>query len=191
MKEVTRLLNSLSAGHRGSIDQLMPLVYEELHAIAARRLGQERNDHTLQPTALVNEAFLRMADQQQVDWQGKAHFCAVAARMMRRILVDHARHRHAEKRRGDRRQVPFQETLLPAVSSQPVDVVALNDLLDRLAAHNARQAQVFELRCFGGLEVKETAEVLDVSAATVKNDWRFARAWLASQITEQDEKEDS
>ena len=189
MKPATSLLLSLTAGDRTSIDQLMPLVYEELRNIAARRLRQERTDHTLQPTALVNEAFLRMADQKDVDWQGKAHFCAVAANMMRRILVDHARQRNAQKRQGGRQQVSLQETLLPAVSSQPVDIVALDDLLDQLAAFNERQAKVFELRCFGGLEVTETAEVLDVSAATVKNDWRFARAWLASQMAEEDRKD--
>ncbi|MCR9198030.1 MAG: sigma-70 family RNA polymerase sigma factor [Planctomycetaceae bacterium] len=189
MKPATSLLLSLTAGDRSSIDQLMPLVYEELRNIAARRLRQERTDHTLQPTALVNEAFLRMADQKDVDWQGKAHFCAVAANMMRRILVDHARQRNARKRQGGRQQVSLQETLLPAVSSQPVDIVALDDLLDQLAALNERQAKVFELRCFGGLEVTETAQVLEVSAATVKNDWRFARAWLASQMTEEDQKD--
>lgn len=189
MKPATSLLLSLTAGDRSSIDQLMPLVYEELRNIAARRLRQERTDHTLQPTALVNEAFLRMADQKDVDWQGKAHFCAVAANMMRRILVDHARQRNAQKRQGGRQQVSLQETLLPAVSSQPVDIVALDDLLDQLAAFNERQAKVFELRCFGGLEVTETAKVLDVSAATVKNDWRFARAWLASQMADEDRKD--
>jgi len=189
MKPATSLLLSLTAGDRTSIDQLMPLVYEELRNIAALRLRQERTDHTLQPTALVNEAFLRMADQKDVDWQGKAHFCAVAANMMRRILVDHARQRNAQKRQGGRQQVSLQETLLPAVSSQPVDIVALDDLLDQLAAFNERQAKVFELRCFGGLEVTETAEVLSVSAATVKNDWRFARAWLASQMAEEDRKD--
>lgn len=189
MKETTKLIRSLTDGDPRNVDQLMPLVYEELKAIAKRRLNHERNDHTLQPTALVNEAFLRMAEQHDVDWQGKAHFCGVAAKMMRRILVDHARQRNAQKRQSDRRQVPFQETLLPAVSSQPVDIVALDDLLEQLAGFNPRQAQVFELRCFGGLEVKETAEVLKVSPATVKNDWRFARAWLASQIVESDEKD--
>lgn len=189
MKPATSLLLSLTAGDRSSIDELIPLVYEELRGIAARRLRQERTDHTLQPTALVNEAFLRMADQKDVDWQGRAHFCAVAANMMRRILVDHARQRNAVKRQGGRNRVSLQDTLLPAVSSQPVDIVALDDLLDQLAGFNERQAKVFELRCFGGLEVQETAKVLDVSPATVKNDWRFARAWLASQMTEKDERD--
>jgi RNA polymerase sigma factor (TIGR02999 family) len=180
--QTTDLLLSISAGDRNAIHQLMPLVYDELRAIAASRLKHERADHTLQPTALVNEAFLRLADQTRVNWQGKAHFCAVAATMMRRILVDHARRKNAGKREAGGVQIPLQDTLLPSISPDPVDVVAVNDLMEQLAGVNPRQAQVFELRCFGGLDVKETAAVLEVSEATVKNDWRFARAWLASQL---------
>ena len=182
MTQATNLLLSITAGDRRAIDQLMPLVYDELRAIAANRLQHERSDHTLQPTALVNEAYLRLADQTKVNWHGKAHFCAVAANMMRRILVDHARRKNAVKREGSGKRIPLQDTLLPAVSDSPVDVVALNDLMEQLAQLNPRQAQVFELRCFGGLDVKETAAVLDVSEATVKNDWRFAKAWMASQL---------
>jgi RNA polymerase sigma factor (TIGR02999 family) len=180
--QATDLLLSISSGDRNAIQQLMPLVYDELRAIAANRLKQERSDHTLQPTALVHEAFLRLADQTRVNWQGKAHFCAVAATMMRRILVDHARRRNAIKREAGGQQVPLQDTLLPSISPDPVNVVALNDLMERLTQVNPRQAQVFELRCFGGLDVRETAAALDVSDATVKNDWRFARAWLVSQL---------
>jgi RNA polymerase sigma factor (TIGR02999 family) len=180
--QTTDLLLSISAGDRNAIHQLMPLVYDELREIAASRLKRERVDHTLQPTALVNEAFLRLADQTRVNWQGKAHFCAMAATMMRRILVDHARRKKADKRGAEGQRMPLRETLLPAMSSQPVDVVAVDDLMEQLAGVNPRQAQVFELRCFGGLDVKETAAVLEVSEATVKNDWRFARAWLASQL---------
>jgi RNA polymerase sigma-70 factor (ECF subfamily) len=183
VRQTTDLLLSISSGDRSAIDQLIPVVYDELRAIAAIQLQHERADHTLQPTALVNEAFLRLADQTRVNWQGKAHFCAVAANMMRRILVDHARRRNAVKREAGGRQVPLQDTLLPAVSPRPLDVMAVNDLMDHLTRLNPRQAQVFELRCFGGLDVKETAAVLDVSEATVKNDWRFARAWLASQLS--------
>ena len=186
MPQTTELLLSISSGNRNAIQQLMPLVYDELRAIAANRLKQERSDHTLQPTALVNEAFLRLADQTRVDWPGKAHFCAVAATMMRRILVDHARRRNAVKREAGGHQVPLQDTLLPSMSPEPVDVLAVNDLMEQLAEVNPRQAQVFELRCFGGLDVKETAAVLDVSEATVKNDWRFARAWLASQLASEE-----
>ena len=180
--QTTDLLLSISAGDRNAIHQLMPLVYDELREIAASRLKHERVDHTLQPTALVNEAFLRLADQTRVNWQGKAHFFAVAATMMRRILVDHARRRNADKREAGGQQIPLHDTFLPAMSPQPVDVVAVDDLMEQLARVNPRQAQVFELRCFGGLDVKETAAVLEVSEATVKNDWRFARAWLASQL---------
>jgi RNA polymerase sigma factor (TIGR02999 family) len=186
MPQTTELLLSISSGNRNAIQQLMPLVYDELRAIAANRLKQERSDHTLQPTALVNEAFLRLADQTRIDWQGKAHFCAVAATMMRRILVDHARRRNAVKREAGGHQVPLQDTLLPSMSPEPVDVLAVNDLMEQLAEVNPRQAQVFELRCFGGLDVKETAAVLDVSEATVKNDWRFAKAWLASQLASEE-----
>ena len=182
MQQTTNLLISLSAGDRGAIDQLMPLVYGELRAIAANRLQHERKDHTLQPTALVNEAFLRLADQTRVNWQGKAHFCAVAARMMRRILVDHARRKHAAKRESGGQHIPLQETLLPAVSDFPINMVEVDDLMEQLSRLSPRQAQVFELRCFGGLDVRETAAVLEVSEATVKNDWRFARAWLAAQL---------
>jgi RNA polymerase sigma-70 factor, ECF subfamily len=188
LNETTKLILSAAHGDGVAVDDLLPIVYDELRAMAARRLQNERTDHTLQPTALVNEAFLRLADQTQVDWQGKAHFCAVAATMMRRVLLDHARKRAAVKRQGDLKRVPFEETLLPDISSKPVDIVMLNDLMARLAELNPRHARVFELRCFGGLNVKETAVVLDVSEATVKNDWRFARAWLASQLgPEQDE----
>lgn len=178
----TDLLFSISAGERNAIHQLIPLVYDELREIAASQLKHERVDHTLQPTALVNEAFLRLVGQTRVQWQGKAHFRAVAATIMRRILVDHARHRKADKRTTEGQRVPLHDTLLPSVSPQPVDVVAVNDLLEQLAGMNRRQAQVFELRCFGGLDVKETAEVMEVSEATVKNDWRFARSWLTSQL---------
>lgn len=150
--------------------------------MAAVRLQEERADHTLQPTALVNEAFLRLADQTQVNWQGKAHFCAMAATMMRRVLVDHARKRNAGKRHGNFQRVQYEETVLPDISADPVDMLIVDDLLERLAELNPRHARVFELRCFGGLDVKETATILDVSVATVKNDWRFARAWLASQL---------
>lgn len=180
--QTTDLLLSISAGDRNAIHQLMPLVYDELREIAASRLKRERVDHTLQPTALVNEAFLRLADQTRVNWQGKAHFCAAAATMMRRILVDHARRKKADKREAGGQRMPLLDTLLPVLSAQPVDVVAVDDLMEQLAGVNPRQAQVFELRCFGGLDVKETAAVLEVSEATVKNDWRFARAWLASQL---------
>ena len=181
-QESTNLILKAARGNRDAVDALLPLVYDELRAIAARALQQERSDHSLQPTELVNEAFLRLADQTQVNWQGRAHFCAIAAKMMRRILVDHARRKAATKREGHAVHVMFEDNMLPAVSTNPVDVVAVDDLMERLTELNPRHARVFELRCFGGLDVKETAQVMNVSEATVKNDWRFARAWLASQL---------
>ena len=184
--ETTRLLLSASQGDRASMEALMPMVYDELRAIAERKMRKERADHTLQPTALVNEAFLRLVDQTRVQWQGRAHFCAVAANMMRRILVDHARRRAAEKRGAGISPVVLDEALAPSRAANPVDVVALDDLLERLATLNERHARVVELRFFGGLSVKETAHALDISPATVKNDWRVARAWLLSQLSNDD-----
>jgi len=184
--ETTRLLLEAGRGQRAALETLLPLVYEELKAIAIQRLRGERPDHTLQPTALVHEAFLRLVDQTRVQWQNRAHFCAVAAQMMRRILVDHARARAAEKRGAGRRQVPLLDTLGLARERNPVDIVALDDLLQELARLNERHARVVELRFFGGLNVEETAHTLDVSTATVKNDWRAARAWLLTQLTNHD-----
>jgi RNA polymerase sigma factor (TIGR02999 family) len=184
--ETTRLLLSASQGDRASMEALLPLVYDQLRVIAERKMRRERADHTLQPTALVNEAFLRLVDQSRVQWQGRAHFCAVAASMMRRILVDHARRRSAEKRGAGATPVVLDEALAPAHARSPLDIVALDDLLERLAALNERHARVVELRFFGGLSVKETAHALDVSPATVKNDWRVARAWLLSQMSNDD-----
>jgi RNA polymerase sigma-70 factor, ECF subfamily len=184
--ETTRLLLEACQGQRAAMEALLPLVYDQLKAIAVQRLRNERRDHTLQPTALVHEAFLRMVDQSRVQWQNRAHFCAVAASMMRRILVDHARHRAAEKRGAGRRDVPLLETLGLAKGRNPVDIVALDDLLKELSRLNERHARVVELRFFGGLTVEETAHTLDVSPATVKNDWRTARAWLLTQLSDHD-----
>ncbi len=181
--ETTRLLLEACQGQRASLEALLPLVYDELKAIAAQKLRGERRDHTLQPTALVHEAFLRMVDQTRVQWQGRAHFCAVAASMMRRILVDHARAKAAEKRGAGRRELPLLETIGLAKEPNPVDIVALDDLLAELARLNERHARVVELRFFGGLNVEETAHTLGVSPATVKNDWRAARAWLLAQLS--------
>ncbi|MCU0873443.1 MAG: sigma-70 family RNA polymerase sigma factor [Pirellulaceae bacterium] len=184
--ETTRLLLEACQGQRASLEALLPLVYDELKAIAVQRLRGERPDHTLQPTALVHEAFLRMVDQTRVQWQNRAHFCAVAANMMRRILVDHARARAAEKRGAGRREVPLLDTIGLAKERNPVDIVALDDLLRELARLHERHARVVELRFFGGLNVEETAHTLGVSPATVKNDWRAARAWLLTQLTNHD-----
>ena len=169
----------------------MPLVYDQLRAIAAREMRGEGADHTLQPTALVHEAFLRLVDQERVQWQGTAHFCAVAASMMRRILVDHARAKAAGKRGGGAKCVALDEACTPARGSDPLDVLALDDLLRQLGQLNERHARVVELRYFGGLGVRETAQVLGVSPATVKNDWRTARAWLMGQLMGRDARDDT
>lgn len=185
-EETTRLLLEACQGQRAALEALLPLVYDELRRIAVQRLRGERREHTLQPTELVHEAFLRMVDQTRVQWQNRAHFCAVAAKMMRRILVDHARRRAAEKRGAGRRSLPLLETVQLAQGRNPVDIVALDDLLKELARLHERHARVVELRFFGGLTVEETAHALDVSPATVKNDWRTARAWLLTQLSDHD-----
>jgi RNA polymerase sigma factor (TIGR02999 family) len=185
--ETTRLLLNSAEGDKAALEALLPRVYDELKAIAARKMQQERVGHTLQPTALVNEAFLRLVDQKRVQWQGRAHFCAVAANMMRRILVDHARRKAADKRGAGMGRVPLDNAFGLSRGQDPVDIVALDDLLEHLATLNQRHAQVVELRFFTGLSVEETAHVLGVSPATVKNDWRTARAWLMAQLDKRTE----
>ena len=182
-KEVTRLLLAWSAGDQDALQRLTPLVYQELHRLAAVYMARERSDHTLQPTALVNEVYLRLVDLQGVGWRDRAHFLAVAARTMRRILVDIARARGYQKRSGGGDRVVLNEELVPAV--QPgAELVALDDALTRLAAIDERKSQVVELRYFGGLRVEETAEALHISPETVMRDWRAAKAWLHLQLSE-------
>jgi RNA polymerase sigma-70 factor (ECF subfamily) len=177
----TDLLLSWSGGDRSALDRMLPLVYEELHRLAALYLSRERVDHTLQPTALVNEAYLRLIDQRQVDWRNRAQFLGVAANMMRRILMNHARDRNAGKRPGDRERVSLS---LVEESSSPsnVDLIALETALDKLAELDARKAKVVELKFFGGLTMDEIAEVLEISRATVEREWSFSRAWLFDAI---------
>src|SRR6188472_1676896 len=153
-RDVTALLGDWSRGSQAALNQLLPLVYAELHQVAARQLRNERRDHTLQPTALVNEVFIRLVDQRQVDWQNRAHFFGVAAQVMRRVLVDHARRHRTEKRGGKWDKVQFEEALAPSVS-RSVDVVALDDALLDLAKRDLRQSQIVELRFFGGLTTEE------------------------------------
>ena len=165
----------------GARDELMPLVYDELHRLAHRYMNRERPGHTLQTSALVNEAFIRLIDQKDVDWQNRTQFFALAAQMMRRILVDHARSRQYQKRGGDPRRVSFDETMM--VSHERVDeVIALDDALKNLAQFDQRKSQIVELRFFGGLSIEETAELLKVSPGTVMRDWTLAKAWLRKQI---------
>jgi RNA polymerase sigma-70 factor (ECF subfamily) len=177
----TQLLLAWSAGDRQALDQMLPLVYDELHRLAAHYLGRERADHTLQPTALVHEAYLRLINQRHVDWRNRAQFLGIAASVMRRILVNHARDRAAAKRGGDREQVSI--SLVEAPSGGPdVELIALEEALERLAALDPRKARVVELRFYGGLTVDEVAEVLEISRATVEREWSFARAWLFDAI---------
>ena len=180
---VTRLLREWRGGDREALDRLVPLVYEELRLQAARYLRRERPGHTLQTSALINEAYLRLVDAQDVPWQSRAHFCAVAANLMRRILVDHARMKRAEKRGGADVRLPLDEAMGVA-GSQEVDLIALDEALEMLAALDPQQARVVELRFFTGLSVEETAEALGVSPRTVKRDWGMARAWLYSELKE-------
>jgi len=180
-QDVTGLLIAVREGHKDAADLLVQAVYEDLRRKAAAFLRRERPGHTLQPTALVHEAYLRLVDQKRVVWQNRAHFLGVAAEMMRRILVDHARNRKAKKRGGSRTRVTLDEAL---ASSGPrsLDLVALDDALNELATLDPRQSRVVELRAFGGLSVEETAEVMEISPATVKRHWSFSRAWLARRM---------
>jgi RNA polymerase sigma factor (TIGR02999 family) len=179
---VTELLAEASRGNADALDRLLPLVYHELHAIAARYLRREKPGHTLQPTALVNEAYLRLVGQREVTWQNRAHFFGVAASMMRRILVDHARAHRAEKRAGGLARVTLNEANLPA-AERDVDLIALDDALADLAARDAKLARLVELKFFAGLTTKEVAEVLGVSSSTVEREWVAARAWLFRAMT--------
>jgi RNA polymerase sigma factor (TIGR02999 family) len=179
---VTQLLLDWGRGDRSALDRLMPLVYTELRALAERSLRHEPSGHTLQGTALVHEAYLKLVDQRQVRWQDRAHFFAVAAQLMRRILVDHARRHGAAKRGRGRPTLPLEEAEVPAAPTPLIDWLALDEALDRLAALDARQARIVELRFFGGLTIEETAEVLQISQATVKNEWSLARAWLYREL---------
>jgi len=180
--DVTQLLAQWSGGDRAALDQLVPAVYAELRRMAARYLRQERPQHTLQPTALVNEAFVKLIDQREVRWQNRAHFFGVAAQLMRRILVDHARERAAAKRGGGLHQVPLDDSLALGASNQ-VDILAIDGALHRLGAIDPDQVRLVELRFFGGLTIEETAEVLGWSTGTVKREWNVAKAWLQRDLS--------
>ncbi len=182
-REITRLLQAWRHGEQAALDRLIPLVYDELHRLAHRYMRYERVGHPLQTTALVNEAYVRLIDASQVDWQNRAHFFAISAKLMRRVLVDLGRSRQYKKRRHKTASVPIDLDRGPMAQPQPgADIVALDDALDALAAFEPRGAQVVELRFFGGLTVDETAEVLKVSPKTVKRDWAIARAWLLTAM---------
>ena len=180
--EVTRLLKAWSGGDEQALEKLTPLVYRQLHQIAQRYMGGERSGHTLQTTALVNEAYLRLVDCGQVKWQDRAHFLAVSAQLMRRILIDFARSRSYLKRGGAAPHISLEEA--PSLCDEPdVNLVALDDALKALAAVDERKSKVVELKFFGGLNVEETAEVLRVSSDTVMRDWKLAKIWLLRELS--------
>jgi RNA polymerase sigma factor (TIGR02999 family) len=179
--QITRLLIDWRGGDQAALEQLIPLVHDELRRLARRHMAHEHAGHTLQATALVNEAYVRLIDVRQVKWQDRAHFFAMSSRLMRRILVDFARSKGYQKRGGGAQKVSFDEALV--VSQEPgQDLVALDDALNALSAFDARKAQVVEMRFFGGLSVEETAEALKVSVDTVMRDWKLAKAWLLREL---------
>lgn len=181
--DATALLQAWSQGDKSAFERLVPLVYEELRTLARRYMRTERADHTLQTTALVNEAYVRLIDVNRVQWQNRAHFLAVAAQTMRRILVDFARRRDSLRRGGDVLLVPIDDAG-DVGQARAADFIALDDALTALAARDARMSQVVELRFFGGLTVEETADVLDISPETVMRDWKTAKAWLLRELSE-------
>jgi RNA polymerase sigma-70 factor (ECF subfamily) len=180
--EVTQMLVAWRNGDREALDSLIPLVYRELRRQAARHMRRERTGHTLQTTDLIHEAYLRLVDQRDVRWQNRTHFFAVAAQLMRRILVDHARRRHRAKRGGSAIALPLEEGLIVVAEKSDENLLALDEALTRLAALDVRQSQIVELRCFSGLSIEETAAVLGVSLTTVKDDLNMAKAWLRREI---------
>ncbi|HVO09126.1 MAG TPA: sigma-70 family RNA polymerase sigma factor [Vicinamibacteria bacterium] len=183
--QITGLLRDWQGGDARALERLIPLVYDELHALASRHLSRERPGHTLQTTALVHEAYLRLAGQRRVDWQGRAHFFGIAARLMRRILVDHARRERRKKRGARAAHLPIGAAVGVAAPAavDAVDACALDRALSRLEGADPQQARIVELRFFGGMTVPETAEVLGISAATVKREWAVARAWLYRELS--------
>jgi RNA polymerase sigma factor (TIGR02999 family) len=178
---VSKLLLAWSDGDRSALDKLTPIVYDELHRLARRHMRRERPGHSLQTTALVNEAYMRLVDYSHMQWQNRAHFFAVSAQLMRRILVEHAR-RHNLKRGGGVQHVSLEDTALVG-GDRAADLVALDDAMNELGRLDPRKVQVVEMRFFGGLSVEETAEVLKVSPVTVRRDWRTARAWLYRELS--------
>lgn len=186
--DVTTLLLDWSRGNREALNQLAPLIYDELHRMASRQLRREQNEHTLQSTALVHEVYLKLIDQERVQWQDRNHFFAVASQIIRCILVDHARARRSAKRGGGQTRLEFDESIaLPG--QRDADLLVLDDAMESLAQVDPRQSRIVELRFFGGLSIEETAQVLEVSPATVKRDWIVAKAWLYRQLARNAESE--
>jgi len=185
--EVTKLLKAWSDGDESALNELMPLVHDELHRLARRHMRREKPGHILQTSALVNEAYLRLVDASQIHWQNRAHFFGIAARLMRRILVDDARRRHFDKRGGRMIQVALDE-VMSVPQEQAANIVALDDALQTLSAIDPRQSEIVELRFFGGMSIEETAEFLHVSPGTVMRDWTFARAWLRKEMAAEEQE---
>jgi len=187
--EVTQLLLAWNSGNQAALEQLMPLIYNELHRLASSCLRWERPDHTIEATALVNEAYLKLIDQNQVQWQNRTHFFCIAARIMRRILVQYARDRKAEKRGGGAQKVSLEKVILLA-EERNVDIVALDLALNLLAQNDPRKSQLVELRFFSGLTFEEVANVLGISVITAKRDWALAKAWLHRELRKDQNHED-
>ena len=181
-QEITQLLLCWSKGDKSALDQLIPLVYPELRRLARVYMGREDSAHTLQTSALINEAYLRLVNQQEVEWQDRAHFFAVAAQIMRHILVDHARKYRRSKRGGGTEHVPLDEAAV-VCDERAADLITLDDALNRLASMDARKSQIVELRFFGGLTVEETAEVMKLAPVTIMREWRAAKAWLGREVS--------
>jgi RNA polymerase sigma-70 factor, ECF subfamily len=180
--QITLLLNELSLGNKVAFDQLMPLVYEELRRMAKRFMNKQQGDHTLQTTELIHEAYLKLADGKEKEWQNRSHFFGVASQAMRHILVDYARAKQSKKRGGIRHQVTLDENAFISKDSS-ADVVSLNEALDKLSELDERKVRVVEMKFFGGLTMEEIAEVLSISQETAKRDWKFARTWLLRELT--------
>jgi RNA polymerase sigma factor (TIGR02999 family) len=181
--EITLLLREWSEGKAEALDELLPFVYNELHKQASRYLRNERQGHTLQTTALIHEAYLKLINVRSVDWQGRTHFFAIASQVMRRVLVDYAKSKHRVKRGGNNIRLSLSEAVLVAQDEKGVDLMALDEALDRLACRDEQQAKIVELKYFGGLSLDETAEMLKISRTTVARDWEAARAWLFRELT--------
>ncbi len=181
--EITQMLLECNGGNRSSLDKLLPFVYDELHRQAARYLRRERRDHTLQTTALIHEAYLKLIDQREVNWESRTHFFAIAAQAMRRILVDYAKAKHRAKRGGGDIQITFDEAALITADEKSIDLIALDEALNRLAIKDKQQARVVELRYFSGLNLEETAKALEISRITAARDWAMAKAWIRRELT--------
>lgn len=186
--EITKVLQEWGGGKSEALDQLMPLVYDELRRQAHRYLNRERKGHTLQTTALVNEVYLKFIDQRNAELESRAHFFAVAAIMMRRILINHAKSKHRVKRGGKDQNLPLEEALIVAVDETDVDLLALDEALSRLAEIDRQQSRIVELRFFAGLNIKETAAALKLSEATVNRDWKMAKAWLYGELMRENKR---